>query len=1046
MASSWGKSEDKDSEASDGKSRGEIGRDKDLKSEIEKWQEELNTYLDKFRRRVEKHPYETLFGASIRRGVWNPWENHWNHWMRNLAKDEWISSNVTGQNQAKSQESKLDGSPSQTPPVKKSYQADQSNKATRPTEAKTNDNIEIDLITLRKVQRKSPVPPDVDGGLNPQSKFEIPVKVFAPTAAMRQSSTAVSSPSGESFVSTKSKSPKVMENVKSESSVDSEKKTSTTQKGWLAKEGFSEIQEKESGSESSNGRRDTNLPASSNQEIPRIESSLDRHLRKLDPSNLDDKAPQMTLKYEAKENKAEDIDLLRVSNVRASSGHLKKPVPEPVETREMRRSILKARFEEKQKALEIQYQEEVANLDSGEIKTPSHKFLKDSSSGGQHLSPQVQMSPSAEMDAALNKLTSEPEVTANIDAWGYDLKPKGLETTYQDELDNIVQSLENFSVRLHQESMDAESQKKQKILAATNAVLGEEIEKQKAAMAAMENRGSDDLQASQTMTCLGVGEGDISESVHQFVGRDRWYKNKAPHALEESKQKAKDITLVREIRQIYEDRYGVIDTKHIQPRSSPSMEGKEDSAVQEGLREYDEKRKREDEKLPTQGKIAASDLDSFEASRLGGLHMETPGLQSGPDESTSPEPSTVEDTKMKSEIGTNLKSEAKVISESHTYKVLAFDQTTQNVAIATTTTSMYESSLPPRSVPAILSHLEQPARYFDHFEPLEAAGYELVSGSRNTLVFKKVRKENPAQTKDMQDTINKFLQSDLSTSSTLSHELTPLKLGYKATKESNTDKTKEHMPPSEIEHNEPAVNCRVLSRVSCLKTPIDSSTKANFIDNIPERPEKKAKQQTGIAAELASSSAGEIACEPQVSANENANVKKPNTDVVINNRWKGSGEQPVDDNAQRTGIDAMISSKTDNIVCPKLDSSVNPIDGTTAASPYKTPHSNPNQDLNASDSSQVPRKIVRREEEVFSGRNLSRDQYREQRRQHRLVLRAEKQKRGKEKLRRTRGRIGRTAKRILFTGTWVAACCYLVGALWEEVYRPRERKRVRADE
>ncbi|MCJ1386108.1 hypothetical protein MMC17_009233 [Xylographa soralifera] len=1040
LASSWGKSEDKSNQLLNDKSKAEVDREKELKSEAEKWQEELNSYLERFRKRVERYPYETLFGASIRRGVWNPWDNQLNHWIRNLAKDEWISSRVTRQHQTSSQGLKPNEAPSPTPPVEKSSEARQPSAVSKTTEARTNEDVEIDLITLRRVQRKAPTSTDTNVGPSAGKEVDIPVKAFVPAKKTNETTSAALKSPVEHLSSPKSDSPKVKETVRSESPVDSPNKTSTTQKAWLAKEGFSEFQEKKSSCESPNQAQYSIPTASSQQGVPRIESSLDRHLRNLGPSTSGFKDSHTPLVYKAEENKTEDIDLLRASNVRASSGRLKKPISEPVGAREQRRSALRQRFEEKQKELEVQYAEEIANFESTETKIPSqHNSIDKHIVGAQQASSPVQMKTSAGLETALNSITSEPETTANVDAWGYDLTAKGLETSYQDELDNEVQSLENYFARQQQELMDAESEKKQKKLAATNAALEEEIEKQKAAMAAMENRRPKNVQSSRVTTVSDAGEGDISQSVHQFVGRGRWYKSKAPDASEEGKQKAKDITLVREIRQIYEDQYGVIDTKHTQPYVNRTMEGKEDRSVQEGLREYDEKIAMENKPLPTQGKIATTDLDSFEISRLG-ITAKTSGSPSASNTSVSMEPSKTEDLKPKSKIAKDPPSKLETKPENHIYKVLAFDEASQKVAIATTTTSMFESSLPPRSVPAILSHLEQPAKYFDHFEPLEAAGFELVAGSRNTLVFKQVRKEIAPPTKAMQDTINKFLQADLSVSSTVAYDDAALNILPKSNDQSNTDRNIEHTSPSEIEH----ISTVIQPQVSVLR----DQTEANDIQKTLKTLEKKAKQRQGAAGDLASSSTKNLDHTEQTSGQVNASARKSNADlhdVVISTSWKMNGEQPVDDTVLRTGIDAIRPSRSETTISPKLGNSVNPIDGTTASSPPFTNSNIASPPTKPIVLETTPSKIVRREEEVFSGRNLTKEQYREQRRQQRLASRAERYQRSREGSRRNRRRIWRATKRIFLTGTWVAACFYLVGALWEEVYRPRERKRARIE-
>ncbi|TGO53711.1 hypothetical protein BCON_0119g00350 [Botryotinia convoluta] len=77
-------------------------------------------------------------------------------------------------------------------------------------------------------------------------------------------------------------------------------------------------------------------------------------------------------------------------------------------------------------------------------------------------------------------------------------------------------------------------------------------------------------------------------------------------------------------------------------------------------------------------------------------------------------------------------------AEPTTYKVLAYDSTMQSINIAETTSIVTDtaSALTPAEV---LLRLSNPAKFFPHFQPLQAEGYEIVSGSGDVLVFRKVR-------------------------------------------------------------------------------------------------------------------------------------------------------------------------------------------------------------------------------------------------------------------------------------------------------------------
>ncbi|MCJ1479807.1 hypothetical protein MMC13_008493 [Lambiella insularis] len=1021
LASSWGKPDGDAAESPSNDSNAGVGKEKETKSEAERWQEELNTHLERLRKRIERYPYETIFGSSIRNGVWNPWESHWHTWVQGLATEECTGQTMGGKTQT------LDGSgfgnsTTEAQKNKRPIQADQPMVVTEPASNTSRENLDIDLITLRRVQRRTPPSAEPSRRPNHNDPVKIPVKTFKVSSPPVYSTAKLSIQNATSPNSATTDAAKVKENIRTETPPKScTKSEASGDKAWLAKEGFSQDQRtREERHKLLNKTSVSGAFKTKKEESPRIETSLERKLREGDWSHLGSNVPRLSLNYKVKDNKTEDIDLLRASDVRASSGHLKKSVSELAEDQEERRTTLKAKFEAKQKDLETQYAAEVAAIANAESKT--HKALdpkKNCSSA--KIQAQTQNHETGGVNMVLNKISSEERVPANVDEWGYDLAPKGLETSYQDELDNKIQSLEHYYAQQQQELREAELQKKHRLRNATDALLATEIQNQKAAMAALVDRKSTGKEIIQQAIAQESGEGDMSSNVHEFAGRDRWYKRKAPHSLEQDRKKERDATFVRELKQIYEERYGVIDAKHIQPRSDPLMEGKEDPAVQEGLREYDEKEAAETNILPTKGKLAATDLDSYEISLLSNT-FKSLNPTSAPAILSSQEQARAATTlpKLPTELTNDTKPAVVNVPKTNTYKVLALDESTQEVTIATTTSSLYESSSPPRSVPAILSHLKQPARYFDHFEPLEAAGYELVAGSRNTLVFKKVREGDPAPTKTMQDTINKFLRTDSSRQEEYLSDI-------------DTSTSCQPKLPSESPDKIQETLNKLKANTSTSKGPLSSADCASC--KVDERD----------ASEKAATDPHEI----------------------INQTSKAPGQRAVYDPPSRVGIDAIrnLKPKTAHTSClnentsenttalgkPLPRTTINPIDGTTAG-PKPLPEPTPTPQLpSQAPSTESPTKepsptppsrhVVHREEDVFTGRQLSREQYREQRRQQRLAAQAERYQKSKEEKRRATRKVLKTAKRIFLTGTWVAACFYLVGALWEEVYRPEERRK-----
>jgi len=80
------------------------------------------------------------------------------------------------------------------------------------------------------------------------------------------------------------------------------------------------------------------------------------------------------------------------------------------------------------------------------------------------------------------------------------------------------------------------------------------------------------------------------------------------------------------------------------------------------------------------------------------------------------------------------------------YKILAYDPTMQSIDIAETS-SIVPDSASPLTPAEVLLRLSNPAKFFPHFKPLQAQGYEIVSGSGDVLVFRKVHDAGAIGTK-----------------------------------------------------------------------------------------------------------------------------------------------------------------------------------------------------------------------------------------------------------------------------------------------------------
>jgi hypothetical protein len=72
------------------------------------------------------------------------------------------------------------------------------------------------------------------------------------------------------------------------------------------------------------------------------------------------------------------------------------------------------------------------------------------------------------------------------------------------------------------------------------------------------------------------------------------------------------------------------------------------------------------------------------------------------------------------------------------YKILVYDPTMQCIETAETTSAVPDNTAP--LTPAeVLLRISNPAKFFPHFAPLQAQGFEIVSGGGDVLIFRKVR-------------------------------------------------------------------------------------------------------------------------------------------------------------------------------------------------------------------------------------------------------------------------------------------------------------------
>ena len=623
-------------------------------------------------------------------------------------------------------------------------------------------------------------------------------------------------------------------------------------KDWLTQEGFGGSRESTADHQPALQTHD----AKPNTTITKIESALDRHLNSKSTSEKE-KSDGPKLQYKPKENQIEDLDLLRPSDVRASAGLRGNSPKETDDDKQARRKKL----EEKYENCSPDHAQAESNtlVQKGEdLRVPIHKatelrrgyrlkerlhdaalkpeealtgtsapWIKKSSlekdldlksihqaSDSLHLSklkivpersPAVAPETSAKVRTKVDKLKAQiVPFKVKLDAMKADY-----DFLRQEWLQEIRKLKEKTAKR-------EEETKAQKVAQRAREIHEEEVKTQKVAMEAMEMRSGDTTtKAAKTSAAGGLGrddaespaprrlqsfiqgEGDMASNVHEFAGRDRWYKRKAPHAMDAKdvenearlQKAARDRALIREIRGIYEDTYGTIDTKHRQLDNVSTLVGNSQS-ITPSSGKVDP-----DAQLPSTATSIAESLKNLEKTllsdasvmiyKLSGHLREVQSIilniQSQPKHALGPHAPDTNMLRVRAALEKSImhivlesivhfakvrlnpvvtrelrelteaaavnsekdhppstiapKCNHHEVQKAPTYCILAYDSGTDSVrrSEALIPFSKEELLLPLRA----RNRPSNPAKFFAHAVALGIQGYEPVCGTANTLVFKK---------------------------------------------------------------------------------------------------------------------------------------------------------------------------------------------------------------------------------------------------------------------------------------------------------------------
>lgn len=838
FSSSWGKKPETSSSSSN---KVEPDEEEDWYT---RWEKQKLRQYDDFMKRVEHDPYTALFGKS------------WLNFSDEVTEPK--PARTTSPGAPRETSVPRNGRPPENGPSKSKPSRTSENKDSSGTQSKCgtmptqehDQEYEIDPITNRKVLKTSASGVSTVRHIKPQVVEEA-FDVFS-----QRWDLVSPTPMDSRFI--------MVEHAQtlSNSHLPSKDTPATGNgDGWLAQEGFGDVQEPQAKAQTTLQSHN----AKANTKATKIESALDRHLSRK-RTNEREKNDRPQLQYKPEENKTEDVDLLRPSDVRASAGLRGNSPKETDIDKQARRQKLERNYERcsldraSQSARGTASDELVEKRDDRPVETSKEPELrfgswlkgtledaklkdKEASKGTSTVrvnrlsdatnfeSVSVDQKPDS-TPAFKTEFVSEPSnvMAPDVQAEARDKanKLKAQIVPFKARLDAMKADYDSLRLQWLQEirrmkekaAKKEEEVKAQKLAKRVREVHEEEIETQKVAMEAMEMRsshggtntantalaksiGDDDGQkpAPRRLQSFLQGEGDMASNVHEFAGRDRWYKRKAPHAMDAKdvemdakvRKFAADRALIREIRGIYEDTYGTIDTEHRQtfvrslpleknssqsitspskmvglhaqlPSSDPSRiessrgleEPQSSDALEIVQRLFGQLREAQsviqDYRRQTKQASGPSDqivnlISAFEKSvmhivrtsgQLARVRLDET-IHKGSVEAiaaaNSKKPTTNRPLSTTEPKPTDL--EVREATKLNTYCVLAYDSATQEVQSAEGTTlapfSKEESLLPLDA----LNRLRNPGKFLPHVMSLGNKGYVPVSGSSNVLVFKK---------------------------------------------------------------------------------------------------------------------------------------------------------------------------------------------------------------------------------------------------------------------------------------------------------------------
>ncbi|KAG8531545.1 uncharacterized protein KY384_003175 [Bacidia gigantensis] len=712
-----------------------------------RWDKQHAKKFEDLAKRLETDPYEALFGASNR---CLRWSNEGPDTVRTCRSSEAAEGLRGPWDEAVSQ-------------VKHRVNGGTKTPKSAPAELQ---EYEIDPITLYKVPKavastKSKIEPP--SRTSESKSNDVPVKKFKSSSANVEPTVPGNIPSTQSDIY-----------------------RNTTARDWLTQEGF-----RFSDSITESGKNTDLISDIDLSKISKVESALDRHVRKKGSELSTQSSPNC--EPQAQQNRKDDVDLLRASDVRASAGLRGRPLKEDLSQKQARQKSLEARFDRPPSVLEGKLAEELAQsaIRRREIASrpeARHSDTKDVAQAAREASrddsrpPQSKREPTPECAPNYSILTS-----SHINAIRSKLVP------LKQNIDRLSEDYTYLKKRILDEKHRIQEARRRNAATKAKQLLDQEVSKQKDAMLNMECHRSQKPRSNLLESAPpedGIrGEGDVASNIHEFLNRPRWYKRKAPHAQCEMDAKfhrlAAEKALVREIRDIYEDAYGKIGTEHHQfsnssiatrteEAGSPQMTG---SVPPGWMTQGVSPERQPNERRPTveltsnsraeavENSPPAPNFEKKEATALE-LTKDLKSIFATAATLTGDElravlregwykmasladlaQGNVSKPAKQLETGSQVSNALSTVSISNDttntadfslYRILAYDSSAQKVNSAKFSSQhlMDETTLTP---PQAFQTLSNPGKFLPHLTNLYNKGYDVVSGGNDILVLKKTR-------------------------------------------------------------------------------------------------------------------------------------------------------------------------------------------------------------------------------------------------------------------------------------------------------------------